>query len=1151
MKLKAIYLPILILLISLLSGHPLRAQFLLLDDMEGHGPCSGRWDYYAGNTTTGKVEFSVPNPSVSGLNTSSHVAKFTKDSTSFEWMTAGCSLTDSFDLRKNSVFKMLVYSNVKEDVMFKLQPGNNYSKAVYFTYRIKNINTWEEAVFDFQSVKNRTDLNRLEVHFIDGRKANGILYFDLVQGPDRVNITLASQQVPMGQEHGTVIQATVHNNRFDTVLNKANWVAQQLPPGVTIDSLHRLNDSTVNIVLAGNSPANYSRFTLRLTIAGSELTGPGAAQYVAGGNVVFEGNPNYTLIFADEFNGTGLPDLTKWTVDPRPKGWINGEQQVYTDTSYDNARVRNGSLVLTGKKDYPNYNTTEPWSSARLITRNKVDFRYGKVEVRARLPRARGSWPAIWLMPTSEVYGAWPRSGEIDIMEHVGNNFGTVLSTVHTQNNNWTNGGHLSASKLIPNADTVFHVYALEWSEDSLRFTYDGVKVYTYVNPKTDWKDWPFDQQFHVILNVAIGGGMGGAITEADWPDSMLVDYVRVYQKGLGTPVLDSVVVSPASRAFVAGRKHQYTAKIFDQNDFPMNLTPLWSITGAGNTITAGGLATIQSEGVITATAVYNGNTLSATAQATIRPANYKPVPARIEAEDFDYSNTPRTETALDTSGVLNVSYIGSSSFMEYDIETPWTGSYRLQLRVAVNSASTVKVMMGDTLLTTIKLPASGGWQNWITVTSEPFQLPGGKRTLLLQSATSGWNFNWLKVIKATDVSLSRIVVTPDSTSVFVGGKKPFKAAAYGSDSSRFDIPFTWSVPSTGGVMDYKGVFTASHTPGGYLVKAAYKSVCGYAKVKVLAAPRLASIRVVPDSLTVPLGASQQYTAQGYDQYGSAFAFTGSTWSVTGTGNTVTQAGAVTASTIPGTYTVTATKDSISGSATFFTGYGCTFNKRYEAESTSSRSATPTLETTTDTSGGQNFTGLAANHWFGYNKLAIPVKGKYKVSFRVLTTAQAKVKLTNTGVTYGIITLPNTNGQWATITDTMTLPSMSYANVVVHQGGFKFNWFAIDNCVLPPAPDTNAAARTSMVTLWGDDAAKPLALRVYPNPVRASITIETGNHRYHTMKLFDMNGRLLRQWSVPAGSTRFSRPLEQLPGGNYMLRLEGASMPATIQIIKL
>src|SRR6218665_2611522 len=116
-------------------------------------------------------------------------------------------------------------------------------------------------------------------------------------------------------------------------------------------------------------------------------------------------------------------------------------------------------------------------------------------------------------------------------MEHVGNNFGRVLSTVHTENNNWTNNGHLSNTLTMPDVDTVYHVYAMEWTADSLRFTYDSTHCYTYVNPKTDWKDWPFDQRFYLILNVAISGGMGGSITDADWPDSMSVDYVHIYQK--------------------------------------------------------------------------------------------------------------------------------------------------------------------------------------------------------------------------------------------------------------------------------------------------------------------------------------------------------------------------------------------------------------------------------------------------------------------------------------------------------------------------------------------------------------------------------------------------------------------------------------------
>lgn len=239
----------------------------------------------------------------------------------------------------------------------------------------------------------------------------------------------------------------------------------------------------------------------------------------------------YTLVYNDEFNGTGPADSTKWTYEVLRKGWANNEEQTYTDATHDNAVQSNGCLVITGKKDFPTGDTAVPWSSARIIGKNKMDFLYGKVEVRAMLPHARGSWPAIWMMPTESKYGRWPRSGELDIMEHIGNKPDSVFSSVHTEARNWMNHGLQSGTRVLKNTTTTFHVYGLEWNADSIQFTYDDVPVYTMVNPKTNPKDWPFDQKFYIILNVAIGGGLGGKITESDWPDKMLVDYVRVYQK--------------------------------------------------------------------------------------------------------------------------------------------------------------------------------------------------------------------------------------------------------------------------------------------------------------------------------------------------------------------------------------------------------------------------------------------------------------------------------------------------------------------------------------------------------------------------------------------------------------------------------------------
>jgi len=1052
-----------LLLGMLLSGNKLHAQFLLLDDMEGNGPCAGRWTYYAGNTTTGKVEFGVPNPSISTVNPSPLVAKFTKDTTCFEYMTAACSLRDSFDLKANSIFKMLVYSSTQDEIMFKLQPGSNYSKAVYFTYKVSRINQWEEATFNFQSVKNRTDFNTIEVHFIDGKKANGILYFDLVQGPNSTGITLKDTSILMGQENGATLTATVRGSKFDSVLTTAGWTSTNLPAGVTIGNVQRINDTTARITLSGNSPANYSRTTLKLNIAGGELANANTTSYQAKGNVVFEGNPNWTVIFTDDFNTDGKPDATKWKVDPQPKGWINGEQQVYTDTTHDNAFVKDGKLIIKGKKDFPTGNSAEPWSSARLITQGKLDFKYGKVDVRAKLPRARGSWPAIWLMPTSSAYGGWPKSGELDMMEHVGNNFGTVLSTVHTQNHNWTNGGQVSATKKLMDADTVYHTYSMEWGADSITFSYDSIHVLTYPNPHTDWKDWPFDQQFYLILNVAIGGGMGGTIVEADWPDSMVVDYVRISQKGLGTPVLDTVTVTPATLSFLPGKTQQYTAKILDQNGRPIAATPVWSITGTGNSITANGLATLNDTAIITATVTVNGITKAGVVRANKRAANYKPIPVKIQAESFDNGNACCTETTADTGGGLDVSYIGSGTWFEYDINVPDSSEYRIQFRVAVNTASSLKIQLDSTTLQTVNLPASGGWQKWSTVTSLPIRLLPGQKTIRITADKDGWNFNWLRIIRADSIPLTRIAVKPDTVTLNAGETKQFTATGYGQDSSVFMIQPVWTVSGTGNTISANGLLNAPAA---------------------------------------------------------------------------------------GNYTITATEGTVSGTATAVVKavYACSVNDKYEAESASNRATTPVLETCTDAGGGQDFTNLHVNDWFAYNTLNVPAAGQYTISFRVSATAPAKLWVGHSGYNFGSVDIPSTGGAWQTITDTITLPALSYTGIHVQSGTFKFNWFSISNCAAPAA--SSAARMTYSSVKTGVETGDVKSVRLYPNPTTDQLTLELQEPVYRVCTLLDMQGNVVKQWSLSQGQTRVTRHIGELVPGTYLLKLENEHKQLTLKVVK-
>ncbi|MBC9909452.1 carbohydrate-binding protein [Chitinophaga varians] len=1138
---------LLLLLPCLLLCSTLHAQYLLLDDMEGHGPCSGKWTYYAGNTTTGKVEFGVPNPNPSGLNTSPLVAKFTKDTSCFEYMSASCSLRDSFDLASNSTFKMLVYATTLDEIMFKLQPGNNYSKAVFFTFKPSRVNHWEEATYNFQSVKNRTDFNTIAIQYIDGKKANGILYFDLLQGPNPTAIVLKDTSIQMGHENGAVLTAEVKGGVLKPTLTTANWTAPNLPPGIVISNVLRVNDTTARITLSGNSGANYSRTTLKLLIAGAELATANVTSYTAKGNVVFEGNPNWTLVFADEFNTDGQPDRTKWIVDARPKGWINGEQQVYTDTTHDNARVRNGRLVITGKKDFPNGNTTEPWSSGRLITQGKFDFLYGKVEVRAKLPRARGSWPAIWLMPTTSAYGGWPKSGELDIMEHVGNNFGTVMATVHTQNHNWTNGGGVTNTKKLMDADTVYHVYAMEWAPDTIRFRYDTTQILSYPNPHTDWKDWPFDQKFHLILNLAIGGGMGGAITEADWPDSMQVDYARVYQKGLGTPVLDTIMVTPADLSFLPGKQQQYTFKALDQNGYPMTVTPTWGITGTGNSITPNGLATLNSSGQVTVTATVDTTTKTGVAFVTRRPANYKLIPVKIQAESFDNSNNNNTEPCSDVGGGLDVSYIGTGTWFEYDIEVPRTDTYRIQFRVAVNGASGLRVQLDTTTLQTVDLPASGGWQKWTTVTSAPIRLEQGQKTLKIVANKDGWNFNWLSIIRADSVPLSRVVIKPDSATINVGQAQQFTATGYGQDSSQFTVTPVWSVQGAGGSINASGLFTSS-AAGDYLVLATAGTVSDTAIVHVVMPPVLTRIELTPTAITVPLRASQQFVAKGYDQRNNPFTFK-PLWSVDGAGNAIDTNGVFTAGTAQGTYTVTAASGSLSATATVTIDYTCTVNDKYEAESASNRAPGPVLETCTDVGGGQDFTNLKANDWFAYSNLNVPVAGRYNISFRVMTTAPVKIWIGHSTFKFDTISIPNTGGVWKTITDTIRLPALNYTGVHVLSGTtLKFNWFMIDNCAVSQPATMMAYSKAEYPAPETTDTKGPV---LYPNPTNGQLMIDLRGLSYTRLTLLDIRGNVLRQWNIPKGERQISRDISSLPAGRYILRLEGDRQTKTRSLIKI
>lgn len=237
----------------------------------------------------------------------------------------------------------------------------------------------------------------------------------------------------------------------------------------------------------------------------------------------------WKLLWSDEFNYKGLPDSTKWNYNVGGHGWGNNELQYYTNADTLNAIVNNGSLKVTAlKQTKENRNYT----SARLVTKGKADFMYGRIEISAKLPKGRGTWPAIWMLGKNIDEAKWPICGEIDIMEHVGYNKDSIFGTIHTEAYNHMKGTQKGKGLFINNPYDSFHVYSIEWTPEKIDFMMDGVVYNQITNEHLTIKEWPFDQPFFLIINLAIGGNWGGAqgVDENIFPAVLEIDYVRVFQ---------------------------------------------------------------------------------------------------------------------------------------------------------------------------------------------------------------------------------------------------------------------------------------------------------------------------------------------------------------------------------------------------------------------------------------------------------------------------------------------------------------------------------------------------------------------------------------------------------------------------------------------
>ena len=510
--------------------------------------------------------------------------------------------------------------------------------------------------------------------------------------------------------------------------------------------------------------------------------------------VCADGYGAYQLVWSDEFDGTSL-NTANWSYDvgngcPNLCGWGNAELQYYRS---QNVSVSGGNLIIEAREQDAGYDYT----SGKIHSRNKQDFLYGKVEARMKVPTGGGMWPAFWMMPTDNVYGGWAASGEIDIMETC-NNTDYIGGTIHYGGgwpNNTYSGGSYSPGGI--DFSDAFHVYTIEWEPDVMRWYVDG-NLYSTKTSSQWYSDAapsnpraPFDQDFYIIMNAAVGGNYTGCTSSgcitASFPQQYLIDWVRVYQEssniaptvsitspsnGAQLPVGNIVIDATASDSdgSVATVEFYEGANLLGEDtSSPYSFT--WnSVTDGCYTITAKAIDDVggsSTDSVDIEVGIGCG-------QAPFWGSPFV-IPAQIEAEDYDFGgegvayhdndagnqgNEYRTLEGVDIQicdeGSYNTGWTDPAEWMEYTIDIPAAGDYTIDIRVASNSSGGNFHIEFNGVDETgnITVPVTGGWQNWTTV-SATATLSAGTQIMRFVSGSDGYNVNYF------DISANMVTV-PD-----------------------------------------------------------------------------------------------------------------------------------------------------------------------------------------------------------------------------------------------------------------------------------------------------------------------------------------------------------------------------------------------------
>ncbi len=484
----------------------------------------------------------------------------------------------------------------------------------------------------------------------------------------------------------------------------------------------------------------------------------------------------WELVWSDEFDYEGLPDDTKWDYDVGGHGWGNQESQYYTANREKNARVEDGMLIIEAHKE--EYNG-KPYTSARLVTRGVEDWTYGRIAVRARLPSGRGTWPAIWMLPTENPYGngSWPDNGEIDIMEHVGYDPGQVHASIHTNKYNHLLGTQRGGTITVDDAEDEFHEYSLEWTPHQLDVFVDDTHYFQYLNDGEGWSSWPYDHPFHLLLNIAVGGTWGGAegIDDSIFPQKFEFEWVRVYDRSVDPTV--TMTISPAEPE--EGVQLDLEAEV---SDHPGEIDFVDFMQGGGviervfeppyvHTIDdmppgcfsiSARVTDMRGRPVYSDTTDVSVGNDCAQASYVIAPHH---IPGTVEAEWYDlggggtaYYDTDAAnhgdgirqdegvdiQITNDTDGGHNVGWIESGEWLAYTIYVDRTGIYSVDARVASPGSGGSFSLLADgvNVTNTVSVPSTGGWQDFTTITIDDVELVGGIQELRFRVWGGGFNIN-------------------------------------------------------------------------------------------------------------------------------------------------------------------------------------------------------------------------------------------------------------------------------------------------------------------------------------------------------------------------------------------------------------------------